>query len=74
MRGYRKYTEADRQLFAAYVPVRAEVRPRECTGGPNCWVERGPPAIDCNCHCLGCEGTPNVPKYTPRRPGKTVYR
>jgi hypothetical protein len=66
-----EYTEADRQLFAAYAEVRAKVRPAECSGGLDCWVEFGPPAIKSGGteggHCRGCDGLPIVRLGRPSR-------
>jgi hypothetical protein len=55
------YDAADRQYFAGYIEDRARLRPVECCGGIDCWVEFGPPAMTSNpARCKGCDGTPYV--------------
>lgn len=56
----RTYTDTERDHFAAYVDIRAEVRPAECHGGLDCWVEFGPPAMN-TYKCAGCGGSPVIP-------------
>lgn len=62
----REYTDADRQHFAGYIEDRARMRPLECCGGTDCWVEFGPPAITRRkgnvggAFCLGCGGSPEI--------------
>jgi hypothetical protein len=57
----RTYDEADRQYFRNYIEDRARLRPEECSGGSDCWVEFGPPAMTSNPgRCKGCDGAPTV--------------
>ena len=66
------YDAADRQYFAGYISEREKLRPIECSGGTDCWVEFGPPAMtrqklvdgrrfSGGLYCLGCGGTPEIP-------------
>ena len=55
------YTHEERQHFAQYVEDRARLRPLNCSGGLDCWVEFGPPALTKNPgRCIGCGGAPYV--------------
>lgn len=56
----REFSQAELELFAAYRENRARAAPPECKGGPDCWVEVGPPAIRAKrSHlCVGCQGEP----------------
>lgn len=65
----RRYTEAERQSFAAYVEQRARCRPAECHGGLDCWVDFGPPAMS-KMSCLGCAGKPPIPPELQLRRGR----
>lgn len=73
------YTETDRQHFAGYVEDRARLRPIECCGGLECWVEFGPPAMmrrkgnSGGSYCVGCGGAPEVP-WRERYPGRPKRR
>lgn len=65
----KSYSDEDRQYFAGYIEDRAHLRPAECHGGPDCWVECGPPALttkktgtkSSNTFCVGCGGSPAIP-------------
>ena len=65
IRPQRRYTDAERALFAAYRHARSAVRPDACIGeamratlaGPDevgCWVEEGPPALTGNGNTSRC--------------------
>ena len=67
-----EYDAADRQYFAGFIEARACLRPIECHGGLDCWVEFGPPAMtrqrirdgrrkSGGSYCLGCGGSPEIP-------------
>lgn len=56
----RKYSEEQLAVFARYRDNRATCQPRECNGGPDCWVENGPPRISPHGHCIGCHGLPRI--------------
>lgn len=48
-----------------WVSQRWRIQPAECNGGPNCWVEEGPPAYErltTRGKCLGCGGSPANPQ------------
>lgn len=69
----REYDEADRQYFAGFIAERDKLRPIECCGGLDCWVEFGPPAMTRQIirdnrrikagglYCVGCGGSPEIP-------------
>lgn len=68
----RVYSAAELELFARYVPARADHRPAGCNYAAECWVEVGPPALSmaggslcrgCGCSVLG------VPDGKRERPG-----
>jgi hypothetical protein len=78
------YDDADRQYFAGFIDKRAELRPIECCGGLDCWVEFGPPAMtrqrivdgvrkSGGVYCLGCGGAPEIP-WTKMNRGKPYGR
>lgn len=76
----RRYTETERQHFAAYTDERARYRPVECHGGLDCWVDFGPPAMSPTrgnvrvlC-CLGCAGAPLIPPELRTRSGVRYHR
>lgn len=62
-----EYDDADRQYFAGFIEERACLRPIECHGGSQCWVEFGPPAMTRRkgstggTYCVGCGGSPEIP-------------
>jgi hypothetical protein len=75
------YDDADRQYFAGFIDNRAQLRPIECCGGLDCWVEFGPPAIvrqkivdgrrkSGGVYCLGCGGTPEISYAQANRGGR----
>lgn len=74
----KTYSEEDRQHFAAHIDDRAHLRPAECHGGIDCWVEFGPPAMvrklpgstTGNLYCVGCGGTPAMPAALSNRGGR----
>ena len=60
----KTYDEADRQYFSGFIDQREKMRPAECCGGLDCWVEFGPPAMTRrkgnvgDSFCVGCGGKP----------------
>jgi hypothetical protein len=69
----KTYHEADRQYFAGFIAERAQLRPIECHGGLDCWVEFGPPAMTRlkgntgGAYCAGCGGAPEIPHLQQNR-------
>ena len=66
----RRYTEAERTLFAQYRDARSAVRPDACTAGRDeagCWVEEGPPALTrkgAHARCHKCLAVPRTLRRT----------
>jgi hypothetical protein len=53
------YSDDDRVWFTQYSDNRSALRPKECTGGAECWVRFGPPCYRTNGNlgdCAGCGG------------------
>jgi hypothetical protein len=56
----KPYSPAELAHFAEYREQRQLSAPRQCDRAAQCWVAKGPPAIDGTGYCVGCGGLPRA--------------